>query len=233
MAFNVWYEAEDNQETLAAIKDANPDVVCLRELTPGFVKEFKKQFKSRYRHNAFHPRQGTWGAGIASKYRIRNVELFPGKPHRLPGLEADVNLGGKWVKVACLHLFPPLGKHKKKDGLITTMKKNQKLRIDQAKYLVSRYKNQAQPLLLSGDMNEDPRGGAIATFRLANIRRACDLVKQPKHKCGATYPGGAYIAPAFIEIDHILGRQVKFHSAQVIRRGNSDHYPVYAVFSLE
>jgi endonuclease/exonuclease/phosphatase family metal-dependent hydrolase len=77
-----------------------------------------------------------------------------------------------------------------------------------------------------GDMNEGPNGEAIELFKQKGIERSCDkaLIKN----CGSTFPGATSWIPAVFEIDHILGRNIQFQLAKVIKGGGSDHYPVYA-----
>lgn len=229
MAYNVLYNAEDPQASVALIAKAAPDIVCLRELTPKFVTTFKKGLGKTLPYQKFFPKKGTWGAGIASKYPIRNASVFPGKPHRLPAMEGTVMLPSGSLLVLCLHLFPPVGKHKKSDTMLETMDKNAVLRKEQAQYLVKRISGHKGPVLILGDMNEGRDDDAVQTFLKAGFVPACDA---PSEDCGATFPGATSLLPAVFEIDHILGRGLSFFAAAVLSGGGSDHYPVAAVFKV-
>ncbi len=236
MGFNVLYDAKDADRSLEAVAQASPDVVCLREMTPAFSRAFAQQLGQTYPHRAMVPRAGTWGAGLASKFPLRNVDHFPNRPHKIPALEATVVIGKTHVRVACLHLFPPLGKHRAQDSMAVTMQKNQQLRKDQATWLVRHHAHADLPMIILGDLNEGPDGDAVKTFVDAGFSRACDTA--PQRSCGATWPGPAItglrglFSVAVFEIDHILGRGVTFLSAATLHSGGSDHYPVMARFTV-
>jgi endonuclease/exonuclease/phosphatase (EEP) superfamily protein YafD len=70
----------------------------------------------------------------------------------------------------------------------------------------------------------------VQTFERAGLLRSC---RGPRQACGATFPGPTVALPAVFEIDHILGRGVEFDEARVIRAGGSDHFPVFATFSVK
>jgi len=230
MSFNVLYDASDNASSITAIQNANPDILCLRELTPTFSKLFRKRLSKQYPHTVFKTRNGTWGAGIASKFPIRNAKYFPVKPHRLPALEAKLRTREGDILLSCLHLFPPFGRHKQADSYLETKHKNELLRQNQAKYLMQRYKNTTLPIILLGDLNEGNNALAVQEFKNHGFKLACEQAKI--EDCGPTYPGATMIWLAIVEIDHILGKGVSFHSASVLKQGGSDHYPVMASFKL-
>ena len=102
------------------------------------------------------------------------------------------------------------------------------LRQKQSEAIVARYASAKGSVLLVGDMNEGPDGNAIQTFEVAGFRRSCS---SPRQQC-STFPGPTYFLPAVLEIDHILGRNVEFEEARVIREGGSDHFPVFAKLRL-
>ena len=228
MAYNVLYDSTEIEKSLDAIERADADVVCLRELSTKFALAFEKRLAKKYPYRSLQPQKsGTWGMGIASRFKLSNAAVFEEKPHRLPAMEARVATSRGPVLVACLHLFPPVGKHRKSDGFFETMEKNAELRRKQSEYIVARYATVKEPVLIVGDMNETADGKAIQTFEKAGFLRSCRI---PNQECGATFPGATYVLPAVFEIDHILGRGVEFGTARVIKEGGSDHYPVYATF---
>ncbi len=230
LAFNVLYDAEDVDASVDVIAEADPDLVCLTELTSKFVKAFERRLGARYPHRVFAPTRGTWGVGIASRTPLSDARTFEEKPHRIPAMEAVTRLRGKEIRLVCVHLFPPVGKHRASDGFFTTLDKNAALRVEQAKYLIGRYSGEPGPVLIAGDMNEGRSDDALLTLFKAGYRHACAIEDED---CGATFPGATYFLPAVFEIDHILGRGVTFTYARVIDEGGSDHYPVAAAFRLD
>jgi endonuclease/exonuclease/phosphatase (EEP) superfamily protein YafD len=229
MAYNVLYDAKDVDASLDVIAEQKPDILCLRELTPAFAQAFRKRFALKYPHISFVPRQGTWGVGIASRHPILRMQRFPERPHRLPAMEADIQVDGRRLKVVCVHLLPPVGKHRKTDGFFETVEKNAEVRAKQGQFLVERYEEVRGPVLLLGDMNEGREGEAMKAFGKAGFLHACD---GPRAACGNTWPGATTVLPAVVEIDHILGRGLTFEGARVVREGGSDHFPVVTRFDF-
>ncbi|PTL85097.1 hypothetical protein DAT35_05230 [Vitiosangium sp. GDMCC 1.1324] len=232
MTYNVLYDApaEDVEKSLDVIEKEKPDILCLRELTPGFAKAFRKRLGKEYPHTVLAPRGGTWGVGIASRHPLLRTERFPEKPHRLPAMEADLKLDGRELKVVCVHLMAPGAKHTRSESLLESLEKNEKLREKQSKALMSRYEDEKKPLLLLGDMNEGRRAPAMKAFAAAGFVHSCD---GPVTSCGNTWPGANTALLSVVEIDHILGRGLTFSEARVLRSGGSDHYPVRALFSIQ
>ena len=209
MTFNVLYDAKDVERSLDAIEAADPDVLCLRELSPAFARAFEKRLGRRYPHRSLQPKaSGTWGVGIASRLRLSSARVFAQRPHRMPAMEARVATAHGPVVVACLHLFPPVAKRKKSDGLLQSMEKNAELRQQQALAISRRYSAEKRPVVLLGDFNETPGGKAISSLVGSGFQRACEI---PAASCGATYPGATSLWPAVFEIDHILGRGYPVH----------------------
>lgn len=229
MTYNVLYDAKDVQASLDVIEKEQPDLLCLRELTPGFAEAFRKRLGLKYPYSVLAPRTGTWGVGIASRHPLLRTQRFPERPHKLPAMEADVKLDGHTLKVVCVHLMPPGAKHRKSDDVFDAMEKNAELRTKQGQALMERYEDVQGPMLLLGDMNEGRGGGALKAFASAGFQHACD---GPKASCGNTWPGATTVLPAVVQIDHILGRGLTFEDAREVREGGSDHYPVVTRFDF-
>ena len=230
MSYNLLYSSKKNSASITQIKKQNPDIICLTELTPLFIRQVNKQLGKRYPYRAVYPKRGTWGVGIISKYPITKKSLYPIHPHRIPGSSAVVTIHKKKLLFACVHLFPPAGKHRKNDSLVATFQKNRKLRLEQAKFLWKKFLYWKGPVILVGDMNEDRDDQAVKFLRNKGYNHACEKVSF--NQCGATYPAANRFLPAVVEIDHILGKGVVFIKAKVIKQGGSDHYPISATFTL-
>jgi endonuclease/exonuclease/phosphatase (EEP) superfamily protein YafD len=225
MAFNVLFQGADDAKSVQAIEDEDPDVVCLTELTPAFVKTFETSLGKRYPHRQFAPKSGTWGVGFASKRPLRQVTTYPVPPVKIPAMEATVAAGGRDVRLVCVHLVPPAGKHQKSDSFFTTLEKNAAVRAKQADTLIARFAKAPGPVVLLGDFNEEPGGDALKKLEQAGWVRGC---RSADTGCAATFPGPASPWPPVFEIDHVFARGAVFSAAKTVHGGGSDHYPVSA-----
>jgi endonuclease/exonuclease/phosphatase (EEP) superfamily protein YafD len=229
LSYNLLHEQADLAASLDVIGRADADVVCVQELTPRFARAFAARFGRVYPHRRFEEREGTWGVGVASRHPLEDAEVFAQSPHRMPAVQATVVRGGERVTVVCVHLFPPGARRRKEAGLLGTMRENAELRVQQADGLARRLAARRGPLLLLGDFNEADDDAAVKRLRDAGFAVACDIDGE---RCGGTYPGGTSLWPAVFQVDHILGRGLRFHRAEVRSEGSSDHYPIVAEFTL-
>lgn len=78
-------------------------------------------------------------------------------------------------------------------------------------------------------MNEASDDDAVEVLKSGGYADACEIDNED---CGGSYPGATSMWPAVFQIDHILGRGVKFTEASVAKVGGSDHYPVVAQFQF-
>lgn len=225
MAFNVLFEGADDAASVKAIEAEAPEVVCLTELTPHFVKAFEGALSKTYPHRAFVPQAGTWGVGFASKRPLTDVRTGPVAPSKIPAMEARVQFDGGSVQLVCVHLIPPAGKHKKSDTFFDALEKNAAVRKKQAQTLITRFEKTERPVVLLGDFNEEPNGEGLRALEAAGFTRGCGLSKS---SCSPTFPGPVIAWPAVFNIDHVFARGLAFTEAKTVRAGGSDHYPVTA-----
>ncbi len=218
MAFNVLYKGADDAKSVQAIADEAPDILCLTELTPEFIKTFEASLAKDYPHRSFAPKKGgTWGVGFASKTPLRNVVVMPIAPSKIPAMEATVKYDGKEVRLTCVHLVPPVGKYKKTDTLADQFNKNAEVREKQTKTLVARSAGVKTPQILLGDFNEEPGGAALKVLHDDGFTQGCGL---PASRCAATFPGPANPWPAVFMVDHVFARGFSFVEARTWKRAS-------------
>jgi len=230
MAYNVLYKSQATKRVLATIKISKADIVCLRELTPEFASKFNFDMGSLYKNKAFYPRRGTWGVGIASRYKMTQVKYFSLRPYRIPGLSAIIHTPDSKILVVCIHLFPPIANRNSK-SFLGMIRDNRLLRIEQARNLVKRLQRVSLPVIILGDFNDWRSAESLKIFMRGGYKHSCSMGKD--NGCGNTFPANRFNLPGFVEIDHILGKRIKFIRTRVLTRGGSDHYPVQAWFQVK
>lgn len=229
MTFNVLFESKDIEKSIDAIDSSGVDVVCLQELTPELAKAFNERLGSRYPHRAFTPKTGTWGIGLASRHPLSAVKVFEQSPNKMPAVEARVRVGKTSVMLSCVHFYPAGASGKRDASFLQQMAANAETRVKQAETVLARYEKVKGPLVVLGDFNEDANGKAVEVFTHAGFLNGC---RSSNAQCGPTWPGATSVFPAVVQIDHVLGRELHFDSAQVVKSGGSDHYPVIAAIDL-
>ena len=229
MAFNVLYRGADNAKNLDAVARESPDIVCLREIEPGFARAFLDRFEGDYPHRKYRPyrKRPAWGVAIASRYPISEWRVFRERPYIIPAADAVVTVGDAELVVSCVHLIPPMARYRRSEAAWDTIEKNRVLRRRQAKYLLWRYRDEQRPVIMLGDFNEDVDEPALGLLDTKGFKNSCVIEAE---RCQKTWPAFT-IFPAAFRFDHILGRDVSFVSSRVVEAGGSDHYPVVARFT--
>lgn len=227
MSFNILMGGRPASDAIDAIAAAAPDLVCLQEMTPVLAQAFKTRLGGQYPHRYFKPGRATQGVGIASRHPLSDGKLLTLGQTFLPSVSATVRLKSGAVRVACIHLMPPIARFKKSENLWQRYFRNRSIRVDQAKRLLSHLNEVRLPAIILGDVNEWPGQAALSELAKAGFRDSCG---GRRNDCGPTWPGGILSWPATFRVDHILGRGVRFTDAAVLEAGGSDHYPVVAQF---
>ncbi len=225
MTFNVMLGGKPAHSALDAIAAANPDIICIQELTPALARAFEARFAGTYPHRLFEPRPTSGGIGIASRYRLAGGAILELGFKAVPGAAATVRLPGGTMRVGCVHLIPPVLNLKSGVEFGERFRDNTDIRLGQIGRLLSHLDRTVGPALVLGDMNEWQGQAALSLLAESGFTNACDGTGA---RCGSSWPGPVMTWPAFIRIDHVFGRGVVFADAATLQAGGSDHYPVVA-----
>ncbi len=229
MSFNVLLGGRPTGDVLDAIAAASPDLVCLQEITPAFADLFEERFAPVYPHRVLVPGPGVHGIGIAGRFPLTDARLLTLGLSYLPAVAATMQTAAGPVRVACVHLVPPLARFGGYDSMTDRYYLNRTIRMRQVRALLRHIESATMPAIIVGDMNEWDGQAALAILAEAGFRNACGV---PGSRCAATWPGDVGFGLAIARVDHILGRGVDFRRAAVLNAGGSDHYPVVARFAL-
>ena len=205
----------------AVIKDQHADLVGLQEVDRGVertqrideIAELAKLTQMDYAF-AFNLKYqgGQYGVAILSRYPIKSFDhrLYKNtrEAERRGFIRAEVSVGGRTVNFVTTHLD-----YQYDDG-----------RLFEAQQLLGALKNVTAPLIVVGDFNDVPAGGAYKLMR--------DQFDDAWIDGRLTDPGYSYPAdkPAK-RIDYILFRQgdrIRTKKAWTVSTLASDHVPVVA-----
>lgn len=226
MSFNISLGGRPAAAALDAVEEANTDIVCIQELTPGLAEAFEVRFSGHYPHRLLAPGSTVHGIGIASKLPLQNSTVIKEGMAHLPAAIATVMLGGERVRIACVHLIPPHARPRKGEPFWDRYVRNEGIRMEQASIVLDSLGGDGAPAIVLGDMNEWEGQAALSLFAQVGFTNACEV---RDNLCGASWPGAAVPSwPALFRIDHILGRGVRFADAAVLEAGGSDHFPAVA-----
>ncbi|HYX29927.1 MAG TPA: endonuclease/exonuclease/phosphatase family protein [Pyrinomonadaceae bacterium] len=210
----------------SVINQQHPDLVGLQEVDRGVertqrtdeIAELARLTKMDYAF-AFNLKYqgGQYGVAILSRFAIRATDhrLYKNtrEAERRGFIRAEVNIGGCVVNFVTTHLD-----YQYEDG-----------RVYEAEQLLSGLKDVQGPLIVVGDFNDIPSGGA---YKLMHDRFADAWIESHASGEGFSYPSDK---PAK-RIDYILTRRsdwIKSKRAWIPETLASDHVPVVADLEIK
>lgn len=224
LTFNVNYAMPAPDQTLAAIREARADIVCLQEATPAWERFLRPRLRRTYSHIRFRHLAGAGGRAVFSRWPVTETAWVRPKKvwHRGWFLNIQTPIGP--LQVLSVHLKPPSA-----PGGMRSLKSfvaAQHGHLEEIKELFPHLKP-SLPTLILGDFNEHDGG-----FTLQWLQRKgfTDALREFDHKT-PTWHWPTRVVPLAARLDHILySRGLHALEARVIQKGGSDHFPLLGVF---
>lgn len=218
MTYNVYGFNNDQTGVIAAIRSADPDIVCLQELNYETAAALLDVLGGEYPYMVLDPSSGVKGMGTISKYPLRSSGqtlplLWVGTPQLL-----ELDWSGREITLVNFHMHPP--------GQLSpgSLRQRHAIRLAQAAVLAQLAAEVEQPLLLAGDANATDLNEVYQVITLAGLRDAWREVGQGM---GFTFPRQlGSLSPAWMtRIDHVfLSSQWLIQTAKLAPvDGSSDH----------
>jgi len=226
LSYNLNYGLAGDQATLDAIASRPSDLVLLQETTPEWESAIRARFEAAFPHMLFHHCCLAGGLGVLSKYELTELDYIEPPPDGwFPGWRLRVESPLGPVQVLNVHLRPQLGDTGANvGGVLSGMVTTPPIRRQQIELYAS-HLQPGMPTLVAGDFNENERGGALRWLERHGLHSAL-----PDFSRDDTWRWQTSIGRVSRRFDHIAhSRELSVLSAGVVKSGNSDHLPVFAV----
>jgi endonuclease/exonuclease/phosphatase (EEP) superfamily protein YafD len=203
----------ETPEVLAAeLERFDADVYFLQELSPDWDEQFERLgFWRRYPFNRRIDGEDAFGAAIASRLPVRDLEVFWSAD--LPQVRGVLRLDDRDVELVNIHLLPP-----RTLDYTTTYHKGAEALLE----IVRRFGSRS--FIVAGDFNSTPDSDFATRMREV----ADDAWEAGGRGFGFTWPNGMFSFPP-IRLDHVfLSRDLGVLGVRVGEGAGSDHRPVLA-----
>ena len=224
MTYNVNYGIAGDAETIAVIRTCGADVVFLQETTPEWQEALDASVAGVYPHRAFRHWGGAGGLGVLSRLPFEDGGLLePAGDGWFPSWRLIVTTAFGPVQVLSVHLHPPISEGGSYvAGYFTTSSVRAREIAGFAAHLDARL-----PTLVVGDFNE--ADGKAVRFLTARGMRSALPEFYPQAN---TWRWPTSVMTLRERLDHIVyDQRLEPLAADVIYRGQSDHFPVVAVIA--
>ncbi len=231
MTYNLYFKNRNSESSIKVIRNANPDILFVQELTSAWKAILEKSLGKQYPYHKTKPQEGTHGIGIYSKYPLKGSTLLVNR-NKLPYAQlSEIKIKGKRIQLVNVHLASPAVAVENRDRFASLYWQNYKQRakeLNKISAIIHRDKGQFESQLLVGDLN---------TLFVEPIFQSLkkDWVNTYQ-KCGGglglNFPNSSRSKP-IMTLDYIMARgKVNCIEASVLKGGNSDHLPILAELEL-
>lgn len=215
--YNVFFEAVDDADTVAAVGETGADVVLLQEVTARWQEVLEARYREPYPHRLFAPEGGAGGLGVLSRFPLRDLKHVPPLFKHPAWL---VRVQAPWAELNVLNVHLRASRRAGQDIVSGLLSQSSDHELELRAFLDA---CDVLPEVVAGDFNDEPHEGGVAWLE----RRGFVDALERHHPGDPTFRvlGGLYSST----LDHIL-LDVGWSAADawVLHRGNSDHWPLVA-----
>lgn len=224
LSFNINFGVGHDPLNVALVAEVDADLVLLQETTDESEAVFREALAATYPHILFRECCNAGGLGILSKQPIREEQWIEATVGWFPAWRVVVDTPVGPVQALDVHLRPPMSDNGSwVAGYFTT-------RDDRRDEMAALWPSLVRdiPTIVAGDFNEDERGRAVRFLADHGLVSALPQVS-PRAK---TWHWPTKVGELKMMLDHVVyGPGLVLHDAQVLERGNSDHYPLVVVLA--
>jgi endonuclease/exonuclease/phosphatase family metal-dependent hydrolase len=222
--YNLNNDEGGNLDTLAAIGQANADIICLQEITTVWQTAIERRYGSLSPHHMFKvdPGGGAAGLGILSRLPVRDGGWHAGPNGWHPSWYYFIDTPHGTFKILNTHLRNATGQNG--NALQSYLRTPDDHRFEMT--LFTAKETTPVPMIVLGDFNEGPDGAAVEYLEGHGFQNVLPLYHpgQPTWRYSRSV-GGQFTQ----ELDHILiDPSFEPLNAWVVNAGASDHLPVVA-----
>jgi len=210
---NVLFTNTDLEGIATEVREADPDVVILQEVSPPTLAGLERSgILDRFPYRSLNARPDPLGTALLSRLPLDQIEICV--IAAMPMARATVLVDGHRLRLYNVHTRAPFGP----GGLALW-----KAQLDGLAQIVG---DESGPLILAGDFNAASGHRPFRAVLAAGMRDA-HMVR--RRWWATTWPSDLRVAPPFARIDHVLvSPHVEVLSvSEGVGRG-SDHRPVIA-----
>lgn len=226
LTYNINWGAPGPQATAIIIRESGAEIVCLQETTPEWEHYLRANLASEYPFMEFRLSEGRMGGGLAflSKTPGNEVAYVPSNTGWFDGWIMSFNTAEGPVQVLNVHLKPAVS-----DAGSFTPSAYFSTRDDRLKEIQRFFDSRRPdlPTLVVGDFNDTEKSAALKWLKAQGLANS---LPEFDHR-SPTWEWKVSFITLHRRMDHILySSQLHCCAAAVAHVGESDHFPVTAMF---
>lgn len=240
MTLNVLFSNNEGAAVERLVREEQPDVICLQELTPRIAADLEVRLQDTHPYRVLAPEEGTTGVGVFSRYPLQDEGELP-DPAEQAGRWRNgahvmtVDVGGRPVKLLNIHAAPPpsdISHPHWFENFETVVQ----LREQELDLWMDWAGQQDEPLVAAGDFNltDQNAGYRLVAARLNDAHRRAGWGWGHTWQADRRGYAGLPLPSRLLRLDYVWysdhWRAVDAHVGAW--DGQSDHLPVVATLAL-
>jgi endonuclease/exonuclease/phosphatase family metal-dependent hydrolase len=228
MSYNLFFKNQSPNQVIKIIKQNNPDILVVQELTPKWRSYLRNTIKKKYPFQKLKAMNGTHGLGVYSKFPIKHSNYLSSS-NRPYAQVCEINILKKNIQIINTHLASPAIAVENPDNFIPLFSKNYQLRVDQFQR-INKEKNvkKFDAQIIIGDLNTTKYEPIYRTIR----NSWSDLNSTKGSIFNYNFPNTSKVKP-IIMLDYIFLRgNISGEEFKVIKGGSSDHLAIKGIVKI-
>ena len=225
LTYNVNYGIAGDPETVAAIRDADADLILLQETNVAWERALRAALAAQLPHMAFRHRGGAGGMAVLTRLPLVETEFIPPSGDGwFPAVRVVIETRLGRLQALSVHLRPPVS-----DGgsFVSGHFSTPPIRVQEITSYCARLVPDL-PTLVAGDFNEEDDGDAVRFL----VSRGMSSVLARFAPDQPTWRWPMMVGTLHRQLDHVFtDRRLEAVSAEIREAGRSDHLPVIAVLA--
>lgn len=220
LTYNLFFKNKNPDVILNQIKQTNPDILVVQELTPAWVAILSKSLGQVYLYKRIYADKGTHGIGVYSKYKLSNDTLLLNDSKKPFAQIVTTRILNKKIQIINTHSASPAAAVEHPENFLSLFSTNYTLRENQFEKIEQLLKsNPSDAYILIGDLNTTHYEPIYRNLRSNWV----DVFTEVGEGSNKTFPNTSRSKP-FLTLDYILIKgAIAPVSSKVLGSGSSDH----------
>lgn len=230
---NLYKSNNSAVDHIALIRQHQPDVICLQELTPHLADEFLSALSETHPFKAWQPKPGAYGYGVLSRFPVEQTGEWVTPGVRAWGQRVRLTLADERIELYNVHLLAPTSSATLERGMTWGFR----TREQQMRFIQEEIKSRGYPACVIGDHNFTPSSDL---YQITNetLRDSWQAVGQGFRW---TWPTRSFPFKCLPWTPRLLCLDYCFHNERLIpqtmqvltARTGSDHCPLLVRFTVD
>jgi endonuclease/exonuclease/phosphatase (EEP) superfamily protein YafD len=220
MTYNLFFKNRNPDVILNQIKETNPDILVVQELTPQWVHLLSKSLEHTYPYKTIYANKGTHGMGVYSKYKLSSDTLLLHESKKPFAQIVNVRVLNKKIQLINTHTASPAAAVEHPENFLSLFSSNYSQREKQFTQIEDAAENNSNAIsILIGDLNTTSYEPLYRNLRNNWI----DVFNEVGEGSNKTFPNTSRSKP-FLTLDYIFIKgAITPVSAHVLNSSSSDH----------